>query len=201
MSPLGVLRKWGTTHRRVHLHSRSELCSLGERRDSKEHQRERQLLCDLEDGQLEGTRLTHNRTFRRPSKRRNPGSVQLCNEQRPKHQTQLSLRGPYTEEAPSQPLQDELYTVDPSLVIIKVHIDAYLDRHNRHGMIYEGLFTPQLVDSYLFFFTTRTFYSPVIHRGLSGGELILKELSRSVIGFRKTRLPVVRFAAPWLLRR
>ena len=61
MSPRGVLRKWGTTHRGVHLHSWSELRRLGERRYSKEHQREHQLLCDLEDGQLEGTRLTHNK--------------------------------------------------------------------------------------------------------------------------------------------
>ena len=58
----------------------------------------------------------YDRTFRCPSKRRNPGSIQLCNEQRPKQQTQLSLRGPYTEEAPSQPLQDELHGVDFGVV-------------------------------------------------------------------------------------
>ena len=75
-----------------------------------------QLLRDLEDGQLEGTRLTHNRTFRGPSERRDPGSIQLCNEQRPKQQAQLSLRGPYTEEASSKPLQDELYRVDFGVV-------------------------------------------------------------------------------------
>ena len=120
MSPRGVLRKWRTTDRGVHLHSCPELRRLGKWGDSKEYQREHQLLRDLEDGQLEGTRLTNNRTFRRPSKRRNPASIQLCHEQRPKQQTQLSLRGPYTEEAPSQPLQDELYRVDPSLVIKRV---------------------------------------------------------------------------------
>jgi hypothetical protein len=43
-------------------------------------------------------------------------------------------------------------------------------------VIDEGLFTRQLVDAYLFFFfTSRIFCSPVIHRGLSGGELVLKE--------------------------
>ncbi len=120
MSARGVLRKWGTTHRSIHLHSRPELRRLGERRYSKEHQREHQLLRDLEDGQLEGTRLTHNRTFRCPSKRRNPGSIQLRDEQIPKQQTQLSLRGPYTEEAPSQPLQDELYRMDLGVVIKRV---------------------------------------------------------------------------------
>ena len=47
-------------------------------------------------------------------------------------------------------------------------------------MIDEGLFTRQLVDAYLFFFfTTRIFCSPVIHRGLSGGELVLKDRSGS----------------------
>ena len=48
-------------------------------------------------------------------------------------------------------------------------------------MIYEGLFTRQLVDAYLFFFfTTRIFCSPVIHRGLSGGELVLKRFRKFV---------------------
>jgi hypothetical protein len=38
------------------------------------------------------------------------------------------------------------------------------------------VFTRQLVDAYLFsFFTTRILSSQVIHRGLSGGELVLKD--------------------------
>ena len=74
-----------------------------------------------------GTRLTHNRTFRGPSERRDPGSVQLRHEQRPKQQTQLSLRGPYTEEAPSQPIQDELYRMDHSGVML----DPTLRFHTR----------------------------------------------------------------------
>ena len=64
-----------------------------------------------------------------------------------------------------------------------ISLDAYLGyTKNRHGVIYEGLFTRQLVDAYLFFFfTTRIFCSPVIHRGLSGGELVLKEKNRTFL--------------------
>lgn len=50
-----------------------------------------------------------NRTFRSPSKRRNPGSLRLCYEQRPGQQAQLSFRGSYTQEAPPQPVHDELH--------------------------------------------------------------------------------------------
>jgi len=53
------------------------------------------------------------------------GSVQLCSEQRPKQQTQLSLRGPYTEEAPSQLLQDELYRVDPLGITPQPHAQIH----------------------------------------------------------------------------
>jgi len=49
-------------------------------------------------------------------------------------------------------------------------------------VIDEGLFTRQLVDAYLFFFfTSRIFCSPVIHRGLSGGELVLKDSTYVVV--------------------
>ena len=62
--------------------------------------------------QLEGAQLTHNRTFRSPSERENPGSLRLRDEQRPEQQAQLSFRGSYTQEAPPKPVQDELYGVD-----------------------------------------------------------------------------------------
>jgi len=49
-------------------------------------------------------------------KRRNPGSLRLRDEQRPEQQAQLSFRGSYTQEAPPQPVQDELHGLDHSLM-------------------------------------------------------------------------------------
>jgi len=120
MSPRGVLRKLRTTRKGHHFHSLPELHSTRKRRHPKGDQVEHELLCDMEIWQHERDRFTNNRTFRSPSKRRNPGSLRLRDEQRPEQQAQLSFRGSYTQEAAPKPVQDELHGLDHSLVIIKV---------------------------------------------------------------------------------
>jgi hypothetical protein len=73
------------------IYLRSKLYSLGKRRDPKKHQREYQLLRDMEDGQLEGARFIGYRTFRYHPKTRYITSLRLCDEQGTRQQTQFFI--------------------------------------------------------------------------------------------------------------
>ena len=81
------------------------------------HQRKHQLLCDVEIRQHERTLFMNDRIFRSASKRRNPESLRLRYERRPKQRAQQFVRRPNTKEASSQPLQDVVHGLDPSGVI------------------------------------------------------------------------------------